>query len=147
MKNKGGEEKPLFADQRDIPSWAHAIASIGAQTAKTILTYFDDQAGQSLFESADQDALKTLADALKAWDDAEAAKLVQICIDKLKSRQRVNLNALARWVMLHRNDSASVLDCMSVIPPDEIDIIQVLSRAGSQKLVFQIGRASCRERV
>ena len=68
----------------------NAIASIGTLTAKTILAYFDDRAGQSLFESADQDALKTLADALKAWDDGEAAKLVQAVGKRLAIALNVN---------------------------------------------------------
>ncbi|MEK7406906.1 MAG: protein kinase [Acidobacteriota bacterium] len=37
---------------------------------------------------------------------------------------------------MHKNNPPGVLDCMRVDPPDQISIIQVLSRAGSQKLVF-----------
>ena len=43
---------------------------------------------------------------------------------------------LSRWVLQHPNDSEQVAECFLTIPPQEIEIIKVLSRAGSQKVVF-----------
>jgi serine/threonine protein kinase len=120
-----------------LPGWAHAIAALGPETERIILEYFAHQPASGLFSTADQEALKTLADSLHTgWSDAEAAKIFTAYTNALASHRKVDISALSRWVLLHMNDSAAVIDCMNVDPPDEISIIRVLSRAGSQKLVF-----------
>ncbi len=43
---------------------------------------------------------------------------------------------LIRWIQSHKNEPSAVNDCMIIVPPDQFNIIKVLSRAGSQKLVF-----------
>ena len=50
--------------------------------------------------------------------------------------QSLDIPLISRWVLAHPNDPASVALCMDVEPPAEIEIRQVLSRAGSQKLVY-----------
>jgi serine/threonine protein kinase len=99
--------------------------------------YFKTRQKTDLFGIKDEEALKAVGDVLrKGWTDGEAAKVVGACIEAFAGGQPINLPSLSGWVLLHNNDSAAVLDCMRIQPPEEISIIKVLSRAGSQKLVF-----------
>jgi len=47
-----------------------------------------------------------------------------------------DIKNLTRWIQSHKNEPFAVKDCMTVLPPEQFNIIKVLSRAGSQKLVF-----------
>jgi len=128
-------QPPLLAG--DLPSWAYALCAVGARTAGVVRAYFKSRQKTDLFGIKDEEALKTVGDALrKGWTDEEACTVVDACIKAFAEGRRINLPSLSGWVLLHVNDSAAVLDCMSIEPPEEISIIKVLSRAGSQKLVF-----------
>ncbi len=131
-------KEPASPEQQgELPSWAHALCAVGSQTAAVVRGYFHDRKAGGLFGVMDEESLKTIGDILrKGWADTEAAKVVDACIRAFADGQRVDLPALSGWVLLHANDSAAVLDCMKIQPPEEISIIKVLSRAGSQKLVF-----------
>ena len=134
MKPKGGNDVP---DVAQWPAWALNLAEIGMQTATLLQQFFRAEKRSDLFSTADQLALKSLGDALAAgWSDREAARVVQRAIDRMVSGDTLDVPSLARWVRQHPDNADAVLDCISVEPPDEISIIKVLSRAGSQKLVF-----------
>jgi serine/threonine protein kinase len=97
---------------------------------------FTGDAGQSLFDAAEQDELKDLATQLKGWEDDQAVTVVQAFLNARRSGRLPDAGAVVRWVSSHFNDADAVLECMSVDPPREISIGKLLSRAGSQKLVF-----------
>jgi serine/threonine protein kinase len=81
--------------------------------------------------------LTPLADALSTgWSDPQAAALLKNFHEMLQSGKKFDTKALARWARHHPDDSDAVLDCMRLDPPEEIEVIKVLSRKGSQKLVF-----------
>jgi len=121
----------------ELPSWAHALSAVGQHTASVVRSFFLEYRKPDLFGAKDEEALKTVGDVLrKGWTDGEAAKVVEACIHSFTQGKRIDLLSLSGWVMLHCDDSAAVLDCMSIQPPEQISIIKVLSRAGSQKLVF-----------
>jgi len=137
MAQRKDSAKGVQSGPVSLPGWAHAMAALGQETEAIIQRYFSEQPATGLFSAGDQEALKTLGKALQTgWTDTQAAKIVGTCIDAFRSRSRVDIPALSRWVLLHTNDSGAVIDCMGVDPPQEISIIRVLSRAGSQKLVF-----------
>jgi len=134
MKQKGTEKELEIAS---LPAWALNLAEIGKGTATLIQTYFKKNLDSGLFDAADQLALKALGDALAVdWTDAEAARVVERTIEDLISGTKLDVSSLARWVRQHPNNADAVIDCMSVEAPEELSIIKVLSRAGSQKLVF-----------
>lgn len=138
MKNR--DEPTLFKPSRSgLPSWAHILSAIGTETEAAVQGHFDDAKTSvvGLFGRQDDEPLKSFAKALSAWTDEHAAQMFQICVEHGRSPRPVDLMAVSRWIMLHRDDPESVLDCMNVDPPPEIDVIRVLSRAGSQKLVFE----------
>ena len=123
-----------------MPPGAHALAAIGPQTEEVVHRLLQSSDGSNtpnLFSNVDEEGLKELADALRAgWRDAQAAIIVSHYEEAIRSGRRLDTAALIRWVRSHPNDAQAVLDCMTVEPPDEISITRVLSRAGSQKLVF-----------
>ena len=119
-----------------LPSGAHALAAQGPKTEAVVHRLLDSEATASLFVTVDQGDFKKLADAFKEWSDEESARIVDEYAQAMSRHRRLDASALCRWVLSHSNDAAAVLDCMSVDPPEDINIIRVLSRAGSQKLVF-----------
>jgi len=124
-------------DYADLPSGAHAIAALGAACARLAYEKFEPQ--RSLFASSDsfQQALAEIAMCLRdVWTDEQAALLFEHLLESRRDLDVEQLNGISRWVQFHPNDAASVIDCLSVAPPPEISITRLLSRAGSQKLVF-----------
>jgi serine/threonine protein kinase len=120
-----------------LPGPAHAIAAIGPETERVILDYFRSHIDSPLFKFDYHGSLNKLAKAFNGyWTDVEASKVLTEYLSATEKGRKIDITALSRWVLSHPNDARAVLDCMSVEPPQEIDIIQILSRAGSQKLVF-----------
>lgn len=138
QKDKGCVKK-ISAEITPLPSGAHALAAIGPEVEKIVHKYFRDEEQTLLAKAkvkADQTFLKQLAEAFsKGWSHEEAAKVVTAYVETFTDRS-IDESALCRWVLSHPNDARAVCDCMNVEPPPEINIIRVLSRAGSQKLVF-----------
>jgi len=126
-------------DITKLPAWALNLAQIGSKTAALVDGYFQRN-HLHLFSltNADQLALKSLGDALVAgWSDAQASKIVERTLADLEKQIKADYPSLARWVRQHPDNADAVADCMDLQPPEEISIIKVLSRAGSQKLVFE----------
>ncbi len=118
-----------------LSSGAHAIAALGKRNEELVHTRILSQ--PSFFERSSDADLQMLAAALqKAWNDEESVLVVQQYFGKLDAGEHIDLNALGRWIRAHPNDASAVIDCMDVLPPEEIGIIRLLSRGGSQKLVF-----------
>lgn len=129
--------EPKHSAATSIPSGAHALAAIGPETEVVVNRCFANSS--DLFNRVDQSELKKLASALekeRGWTDQEAALVVSRYADCLGKGDSLDVSAIARWALAHPNNSAAVFDCMSVVPPEGFSIIRVLSRAGSQKLVF-----------
>ena len=137
-----GEKREIAKDIENktlcLPSAAHAIASIGIESEKIIQSFFAEHADSPLFKVDHHDLLNKLAESFKSglWGDVEAAKVLNEYLSAVKTGTKIDILALSRWVLSHPNDARAVLDCMQIISPQEIDLIRVLSRAGSQKLVF-----------
>lgn len=140
MKKRGkkGIVKAIDNKSTCLPSAAHAIASIGIESEKIIQDFFASYSDSPLFKNDHQDLLTKLAESFRTgnWNDKEASKVLIKYLDEINKNNKIDIIALSRWVLSHPNDAQAVLDCMSITPPPEIDIIRVLSRAGSQKLVF-----------
>ncbi|HEY0019315.1 MAG TPA: protein kinase [Longimicrobium sp.] len=119
----------------DIPPSARALTALGDKTTKAVDRLF--HGGQQTLIPRDIPDLKELSEALRSeWTDEEAATLVSDITHRVTHRIPFDVAKVSRWAMAHPNNAAAVADCMRVNPPPEIDIIRVLSRAGSQKLVF-----------
>lgn len=120
----------------DIPAHARALTAIGNETLRAVSDLFTGVQG-SLFGMDETPEMAELAAALsKGWSDREAALLIRAYDHEVRSGHQIEITSLARWALAHPDNAAAVIDCMKITPPAEIDIIRVLSRAGSQKLVF-----------
>jgi serine/threonine protein kinase len=129
--------KPISIPIQHIPPKSRAITSVGDKTTEAAARLFPKEPTLS-FAVEDGLDLEPLADAFKAsrWSDEEAAKIVTLLADRIGDKKEANIKTLATWVLQHPNDSEQVSECLLTIPPPEIEIIKVLSRAGSQKVVF-----------
>lgn len=78
-----------------------------------------------------------MTEAMKVgWSDSESAVVICAIRDRLQSGDSLDAATLQRWIRIHQGDASSVKDCIIADPPEGINILKVLSRAGSQKLVF-----------
>jgi serine/threonine protein kinase len=110
------------------------MSRIGPKTAEAVLGLARTLNSQPLTRG--DDFLRLLADLLRDWPDQEAAAVLNAISTRVETGEPVDTESLARWIRVHHHDAASVRDCLLVEPPSEIDILRLLSRAGSQKLVF-----------
>ena len=143
---KGGKKMPPSpfgqGDKKEpgagtLPSGAHALAAIGPKTEEVVQAYFSSSRQSSLFQAIPHQDLKNLANAFTSvWNDEKAAVVVREYLNSIISGKRIDITSLSRWVLSHPNEPDAIHECMRIDPPPEITIIRVLSRAGSQKLVF-----------
>jgi Protein kinase domain len=78
------------------------------------------------------------ADSLVApWDDAAVADTIDEVRRKLGRREVFDPEDLHTWLDNHRDSPDKVRTCLSIDPPPEVVLRQVLSEAGNHKLVFE----------
>jgi len=122
-----------------IPPGAHALAAYGKKTEQIVYEFFiEDNPTSGLFAALDrQKGLQKLSEAFKdGWSDDKVAETVQMIAQAELEGRSYDIKNLTRWIQSHKNEPFAVKDCMTVLPPEQFNIIKVLSRAGSQKLVF-----------
>ncbi|MBI4823703.1 MAG: hypothetical protein HY805_05680 [Nitrospirae bacterium] len=130
-RDAGGE---LFTT---LPGPAHSISAIGPKAEAVILDFYQSHIDSPLFKVDHQDSLTKLAKAFgEQWNDEEATIVIKKYLEAVEKAEKIDITALSQWVLAHPNDARAVLNCMSIEPPQGFDIIRVLSKAGSQKLVF-----------
>jgi serine/threonine protein kinase len=142
--NSAGTPSPLTG-------YATVLGDLGPNTRKaTAALNATVGGGGELVEALLKDVLRVLADefdrkAEKQWSDEQAAAVIDVIrkrlccdTDQLNTNElkRLDLPVLSQWLRIHHNDAQQVIDCLTTEPPEEISIIRLLSRAGSQKLVF-----------
>ena len=119
-----------------LPGHAQILAEKGPYTKDAVIRLHRLITGNSLYVGATM-PYQILQEAFdEGWRDKETAEVVSQVSARYQEQQRVDVHALKRWLKVHKNDPSAVIDCLQLDPPEQISIIQVLSRAGSQKLVF-----------
>lgn len=140
MKRLNADQASLTFDSK-APNWAYYFAPIGPSVRELLTKYLAASSPLTDPFGACGDAdLQDLASALrekdKAWSDRQAAALLEHLLETCKDRA-IDVRAIARWVLLHKDDPEAVSACMDLVAPKEIEIIRLLPRTGSQKLVFE----------
>lgn len=136
-ENHMTKRKKVSSASPQWPRALHALASLGSRTEQVAVKYFIPGGEAILFGKVQEDNLKKIADALRSgWSDEQAAEVLQSYAENLEKDTNLDISTLCRYILCHPDDSRAVLDCVSADPPQGIEIIKVLSRAGSQKLVF-----------
>lgn len=129
--NQSGYSKPAI----------YRLASIGNETMKVVKDIFEappgaDSTFSPLSKWEDPDIIG-LAEALSLpWTDEKAAILLKDLLGLSGVVAELDGQSVARWVRAHPNKPEMVVDCATVIPPDEIIILAALSKTGSQKRVY-----------
>lgn len=118
-----------------IPQKSRSLTSIGNETADAVSALYDEELFAMEGNGVDMDPL-TEAFKQRHWSDTEAALVIRALIPSFKQHREIPVASLARWIQLHPDDSKQVIECFTTLPPPEIEIIRVLSRAGNQKVVF-----------
>lgn len=121
-------------DQRLSP-YAQIVANIGPKTEKATTLLVRTISDMNLLKP--QDLFPIIAPTMESdWSDSEASSVISAINKQLKSGNTIDPLMLERWIQIHQGDAGSVEDCMSAESPEGFDILRVLSRKGSQKLVF-----------
>lgn len=133
---KRSESKPQ--SQSTAPALSavgHLLAAMGPKMTALAGELFPDRG--PLFADVPETDLRQFAEVLRSgWSEQKACQILRAYADRSKSDAPLEISALTRWLRLHPDDAKAVIDCMNVEPPEEVTVIRVLSRAGSQKLVF-----------
>jgi serine/threonine protein kinase len=120
-----------------LTSGAYALAAIGPHTGGVIFDLAAKEGDLYLFARAGDEDLKRLAEAFRDWEDERAAKVVSRYLADLQGGDsHFDVDMLCLWATSHVNNCKNVFECMAVIPPERIVVTRLLSRAGSQKVVF-----------
>jgi serine/threonine protein kinase len=114
---------------------AQDLAGIGPATAKATATL------QLIVDSGPlnlkgDDPFKALSEALHNWKDVAASTIINAITDELRRGALIETASVSQWIRAHDDDPAAVVHCITTVPPDQIAILQLWSKAGSQKLVF-----------
>jgi serine/threonine protein kinase len=120
-----------------LPRAARALTQIGDETTSAIEELVRSET--PLFDPIDDPAFKTLADVFltRGWTDAPVARVLRAFSDARLGRHLLKVAQLVGWVESHSADAADlVLECINTIPPLGVSLTGVLSRKGSQKVVF-----------
>jgi serine/threonine protein kinase len=129
-----------MAPSGPIPTEAYALFALGELTKAAVLDLYIAPQGSLFPTHTDATGFTELAGALREmeWSDAEAAKLLAAYKQVSNAGREIPPQLLTRWVLAHPKSGAadSVIDCIEIEPPDEVDIIRALPRKGSQKIVF-----------
>lgn len=123
---------------KELPSGALALSARGAAVKAVVEKFYRAMKPGELFAESDDKAIGSVAEALRisAWSDQEAAKVANHVLTNMQRGRELDVASLRRWVLAHPDCAQAVIECMDVRPPDDIQVTQVLSHAGSQKLVF-----------
>src|SRR5689334_19455753 len=97
---------------------AHALATIGTETARAVEQFVGTAAATGLFKARDQ-KLRSLAAALEGWSDDQAAKVVARYLGD-SDRCEPIADQVCAWVRAHRDSANNVFECMAVDPPDRV---------------------------
>lgn len=129
-----------------IPKNARALTAIGDESAAAVerLLYFDTP----LFGPVDDVYFRHLAETftVRNWSDHQAARVLDAFTEVLADGRRPAVSQLVEWVRAHDADSAdAVAECIRVEPPPEVDVLGLLSKRGSQKVVFRASWQGKRE--
>jgi len=131
-------------DVLEVPLSAKQMYSLGPRTEEAVRQMFHSPQG-SLFPTdrmsgttLPRDDFEFLSRALlnPKWSDEQAEELIKSIAVRRAAGEHLDLPLISRWVLAHHNKVSSVLLCMGVDPPPEIQVRRVLSQAGSQKVVF-----------
>lgn len=121
----------------DLSGHAKLLSELGPRTAEATMqlnAYFAKS--PLLNKNPKETPFSILSEAFEDWSDNEAAIVLNGLLKRLQENALIDYVALKRWVRAHKDDARAVIDCLEADPPKEITIIRLLSRAGSQKLVF-----------
>jgi hypothetical protein len=123
-----------------IPTEAYALFALGRLTEVAVADLYIAPQGSLFPAHTEATGFSELASALREmqWSDEETAKLLHAYKDALNAGREIPTQLLTRWVLAHPpgGPADSVIDCIEIEPPDEVDIIRALPRKGSQKIVF-----------
>ena len=118
-----------------LSPYAMIISKIGPKTAEATQKLASSQDTNKLFQP--DDLFASMAEVTReGWSDEELASVILAVTERIKAGESIDPIALTCWMEIHKGDPDGVCDCLNVNPPPGVDILRVLSRAGSQKVVF-----------
>jgi serine/threonine protein kinase len=124
-----------------LPPEARALTALGNKTTEAVLELHYEPQGTLFPAASEPKGFVDLEYALRKmqWPDEQCAALLRAYKEAVGAGRKIPIHILTRWVLAHDVGGAadSVIDCIQIEPPDEVDIIRALPRKGSQKIVFE----------
>jgi serine/threonine protein kinase len=119
-----------------ISPWAQLLSQRGEESAKAAESFSKAVDKGKIEPEVGEAILKAMADTLSTWSDANSARVIEAVKKHLVHGNSVDAADLARWIRSHEDSPDLVVECLAVDPPEDISVIEVLSQAGSQKVVY-----------
>lgn len=141
-------EQPGLTFDSETPRWVFDFFPIGDSVRNLLKRYIESGMLGDRFGRMQESELEALALSFSdgKWSDGPAATLIGHLIETSKHTE-IDLQAVTRWILLHHDDPDAVSICMAADPPSQIDIVRLLPRTGSQKLVFEARWRPAQRRV
>jgi serine/threonine protein kinase len=116
----------------------HKLAGVGVHTNTILTRLIESEAAFRRLDKLGDESLLALASELSlSWSDEHAAEFLDKLDKTLQASGAEVVGAdLCRWVRAHTNDPDAVVECASLVPPDDVTVLSRLSKRGSQKRVF-----------
>lgn len=127
--DRGAADLPPF---EEWPSGVLALASIGPASKRLMAETV--RCGSPL-PFNEQDAQSLAHELIRNFSDERAADVITRLLQDVDTSV-ASMQQILNWLRVHAGDPKAVVACMSVRPPEGLKIRQLLSTAGSQKLVF-----------
>ena len=119
-----------------ISPWAQLLSQQGEDSAAAAKSFTKAIDKGEIDLEAGEAVLKAMADTLNVWTDKKSASVIKAVKKHLIDGASVDAADLGRWIRSHKDNPDLVSECLSVRPPEDISVIEVLSQAGSQKVVY-----------
>ena len=135
--SKPSKKAPSAGSRPRPPLGGYAIAALDEECKAVVDKHLSVDDSPTLFSKVADDDLKQIASALEKWEiHKRRAEFVDELLGSIAAGRTHDPASVCRWILSHCDDPDAVRDCLELEPPDHVAVIRVLSRAGSQKLVF-----------
>lgn len=114
--------------------FAAPVCVIGPATRAAVLrldALIENPAGQE-----GKAVYRVLQDGLDGWADDAGAKVVDAVARRVEEEAPVGPMELAGWLSAHKHDPDAATDCIDLIVPSDVTVVERLPRHGSQKIVY-----------
>jgi len=121
--------------EKSLPADLRPYSVIGSATMEVARALYEERQ-EDFFQIEDSFPFRLLGRILGRFGDDDAARILTVFGDLWRKQRAIDVTLFEKWVETHPANAEQVIACMQVDPPEELQVLDLLSTQGSQKLVF-----------